>query len=189
VADIMQARPGTTMELAGRERVRADGTEGAGYRTFSARVPATLTAAGGAFVVMGALGASLRASAILRHGSDPITVRTSMGFSSSAGWAIAVAGLVLAVSMLAWLRRNRAVKVVPVLLTAAVAVVVALRLTGLNDRAAAWATDAKAVHRYLGFHAGLGWGAWALLAGAILAGFGVLVGVLREIDVRKGFGS
>ena len=183
MADITQARPG----FAGRERVRADSTEGAGYRTFSARVPLLLTAAGGLLVVMGALGAALRASALLRAGADPITVRTFMGFSSEAGWVIAAGGLVLALSSLAWVRRSRIAKLITLALSAGAGIVVALRLVSLNDRAAVWATDAKTIHRYVGFHAGLGWGAWALLAGAILAGFGMLVGVLREIDLRKGY--
>jgi len=185
VADIAQARPG----LGGRERVRAESNEGARYRTFPARLPTLLTATGGLFVAAGALGAALRASALLRSGADPITVRTLMGFRTATGWVIAVTGVLLAVSAFTWLRRSRIAKLLPLAISAGVAAVVAVRLVALNDRAATWATQARRAPRFIGFHAGLGWGAWALLAGAIFAGFGVLVGVLREIDLRKGYGA
>jgi hypothetical protein len=56
-----------------------------------------------------------------------------------------------------------------------------------DDRTKAWGNAARSAPRYVGFHAGFGWGAWTLLVGAILAAFGVLVGVLRELDLRKGF--
>jgi hypothetical protein len=182
VADMTHARPG----LTGRERVRADGDTGAGYRTFSARLPVVLTAFGGGFVALGALGAAVRASAILRAGDDPRAVRTLMGYHSTSGRVLAVAGLVLGLSAIGWRREGRIIKVLATAVAGATAAFVAVRLTHFNDVASAWATRARHAPSFIGFHAGLGWGAWCMLVGAILAGFGVLVGVLRAIDLRKG---
>ena len=183
MADTTQASSG----LAGRDRVRADSVSGAGYRTFPARLPVLLTALGGVLVVLGALGSGLRASAITRVGDDPTTVRVLTGSGQRTGWVLAAIGVAVAVVSLAWRGRRRLTKLVAVAVAAVAAAAVALRLVSLNDRAALWAAEARRAPRFIGFHAGLGWGAWCLLAGAILAGFGVLVGVLRELDVRKGY--
>jgi len=183
VADITTARPG----LAGRERVRADSDTGAGYRTFPARLPAVLTLLGGGFVVLGSLGTWLRASAIERLRDDPKTLQVLMGFGEDAGWALAAVGLLLALVSFVWLGRRRILRFGASAVAVVTGVVVAKKLIGLNGLAADWAVAARRSPNFVGFHAGLGWGAWCLLAGAILAGFGVLVGLLRELDLRRGF--
>ncbi len=182
MADITTAGPG----LAGRDRVRAQSDAGASYRTFPIRLPAVLTALAGAFVVLGSLGASIRASAITQLHQDPQTVRVLMGASQSTGWAVAGFGAVLSLSALAWLGRRRLPKLAPIALTIVTASLVAGRLISFNDRAASWADAARRNPDFLGFHAGLGWGAWCALLGAIIAAFAVLIGLLREIDLRKG---
>jgi hypothetical protein len=63
---------------------------------------------------------------------------------------------------------------------------IAARLVALDGRAATWADAAQARPSFIGYHAGLGWGAWLMLVGAIVCAFAVLIGVLRELDRRKG---
>ena len=183
MADITTARPG----LAGRERVRADSeTTGAGYRTFPSKSPVILTALGGGFIALGSLGASIRASAITHVNEDPKTVRVLMGTDSRAGWLVAVLGVLLIGGAFIWLRRNLLMKVGLAGLYVVTAALVAGRLQTFDARAAQWADAARRSPDFVGYHAGFGWGAWTLLIGAILAGFGLLVGALREIDLRKG---
>lgn len=190
MADLTSARPEIVEGLAGQDRVRVASSESVPYRTFSKRAPVFLTATGGFLLLLGGLGTALRASAVFHAGSDPVTVRDLMGFHSGAGWAIAAAGALLAASSLLWTVRSRVVAKIPaILLSVGAAVLVASRLVSLDDYAAIWATDAKSFHRYIGYHAGLGWGAWAMLGGAILDSFGLLIGVLRAIDLRRGFTS
>jgi hypothetical protein len=187
VADITSATPGGNLGLAGRDRVRADSETGTGYRTFPSRIPVILTALGGGLVVLGSLGASVRASAIQRLNEDPQQVRVLMGHEGGIGWILAGLGLALMVLSFAWLGRRRVPKAMTMAVVIATGAIVASRLLHFNEVAAGWADAATSAPRFIGFHAGLGWGAWALLVGAILAGFGVLVGLLRELDVRKGF--
>jgi hypothetical protein len=182
VADITTARPG----LAGRDRVRADSETGAGYRTFPSKLPVILTALGGGLIALGSLGASVRASAITRLREDPKTVRILMGSDSKAGWIVAAFGLALAVASFVWLRRSRLLKFGVTGLLVVTVALVAGRLRSFDDRAAMLAEQARRSPDFVGFHAGFGWGAWCMLIGAILAGFGLLIGVLRELDLRKG---
>ena len=119
-------------------------------------------------------------------GEDPKTVRLLMGYNSKAGWIVAVLGVVLILASFAWLRRSIALKLAEVGLLVVTAALVAGRLRSFNDRAVIWADAAKRSPNFVGFHAGFGWGAWCMLTGAIVAGFGLLIGLLRELDVRKG---
>jgi hypothetical protein len=167
--------------------VRADSETGTGYRTFPSRIPVILTALGGGLVVLGSLGASVRASAIQSLNEDPNQVRVLMGYEGGIGWVLAGLGLALVVLSFAWLGRRRLTRALVVAVVIATGAIVATRLLHFNEVAAGWADAATKAPRFIGFHAGLGWGAWSLLAGAIFAGFGVLVGALRELDLRKGF--
>ena len=171
--------------LGRRGRVRTEGASGT-YRTFPARLPAMLTALAGGFLMLGSLGASVRASALLEAREDVKQVRVLMGFRQGIGWVLFALGLAMIVASLAWLGRRRTLKLGAFALAAVTGALVVTRLLAFDDRARAWAEAARRTPRYVGFHAGFGWGAWLLLAGVILAGFGVLVGVLREIDLRKG---
>ena len=185
MADITSARPG----LAGRDRVRADSESGAGYRTFPSRLPVVLTALGGGLVLLGSLGASIRASAVEQLRVDPHQVRVLIGYRLGTGWVLAGLGLALTVLSIAWLRRGAILKLIAAGLSIATGALVVSRLLHFNDIAAGWADEALRAPSFIGFHAGLAWGSWSMLVGAILAAFGLLVGVLRELDVRKGFGG
>ena len=184
-ADVTTARPGYKVRRRRRERVRAEGASGT-YRTFPARLPAMLTALAGGFLMLGSLGAGVRASGLVEAREDVKQVRVLMGFRQGIGWVVFVLGLAMIVASLAWLGRRRTLKLGILALTAVTGALVVTRLVAFDDKARAWADAASRAPRYIGFHAGFGWGAWLLLAGVILAGFAVLVGVLREIDLRKG---
>lgn len=175
--------------LAGRRRVRAETEAGAEYRTFPPKAAASLTMIGAAICIVGSLGASIRAAALASARDDPKQVAILMGYEEAVGWLLAAGSAILAVSGLAWLGRRIVPKLVAVAVTLAFGVGVAGRLLALDERAAAWAQAARRQPEFLGYHAGLGWGAWLLLVGAIICGFGLLTGLLREIDRRKGIAS
>lgn len=183
MADVTAAGP--RKRLGRREWVRAEGARGT-YRTFPARLPAMLTALAGGFIMLGSLGTTVRATAIVEARDEPRQVAASFGYNQSLGWLLFALGAALVAGSLIWLGRRRTLKVVALALTGVTVAVVVSRLLAFDERARVWAEAARATPRYVGFHAGFGWGAWMLMAGAILAGFGVLVGLLREIDLRKG---
>jgi hypothetical protein len=166
-------------------RVRAE--RGTGYRTFPARLPASLAAAAGALVSVGALGAALRATALTDPREDPRQVAVLMGYRQGAGRLLSILGALLACSALAWLGRRALPKLAAAALALLVAILAARWLGHLDALAARWADAARARPAFLGYHAGLGWGAWLVLLGAIVAGFAVLVGGLRALDLRRGF--
>ena len=185
MADVTTAAPGAKAGRRRRERVRIEGASGT-YKTFPARLPTMLTALAGGFIMLGALGASVRATAILEERDEPRQAALWMGYRQGIGWVVFVLGLLLLASSLAWLGRRRMLKLAAVALTLVTGALVATRLLAFDDRARSWAEIARRTPRYVGFHAGFGWGAWLLMAGAILAGFGLLTGLLRELDLRKG---
>jgi hypothetical protein len=64
---------------------------------------------------------------------------------------------------------------------------VATRLPEIDSTARAWAVEAREGSvEFLSFHAGFGWGAWCMLAAAVTLALGVMAGVLRELDLRRG---
>ena len=185
MADVTTTGPG----LAGRERVRAHDGEGAGYRTFSARVPALLGIVGGSFGVLGALGTGVRASAVRDVREDPQQVGVIMGYRSGAGWLLAILAVVVMGTALGWLGRRRLFRSIAAASAIAFVVLAAMRVSSLDRKGAELAAAARRAPDFVGFHAGLGWGAWMLLVALILAGFAALVGAMRALDLRKGLGE
>ena len=185
MADVTTAGPGPKVAKGRRERVRAEGASGT-YRTFPARLPAMLSAIAGGFVMLGALGAGVRATAIVEVNDDPRQVALWSGATQGMGWVLFVLGLLLLAASLAWLGRRRALKIAAVAVALVTGGLIATRLLAFDDRARSWAEVARRTPRYVGYHAGFGWGAWLLLAGAILAAFGLITALLRELDLRKG---
>ena len=183
VADVTTAGPG----LAGRERVRADQAAGAEYRTFPARVPAVLSLIAGAFGVLGALGAGVRASAVETARDEPRQVGVIMGHGDVTGWVLAALAVLVGVAALVWLGRRKVLKLGAAGVTLAFAILTGLRLASFDREAAELADAAQRRPDFAGYHAGLGWGAWLLLAAAIVAAFALLVAVLRSLDLRRGF--
>jgi hypothetical protein len=85
-----------------------------------------------------------------------------------------------------WVMSLRIVKVLPVLYTAAIIALIAWQLPLVDEEAASLATAAREELDFVTFHSGYGWGAWFMLAGAVLLFLGLTAGILREIDVRRG---
>ncbi|MGH2725505.1 MAG: hypothetical protein ACRDKS_00860, partial [Actinomycetota bacterium] len=161
----------------------------AGYRTFPARFAALLSVVAGVFGVMGALGTGIRASAVATANDDPREVRALMGYRAGIGWLLAILAVLLVVASLAWLGRSKPLKLGAAGVSIAFAVLAAVRLSFFDRRAGDWADAALQEPNFVGYHAGLGWGAWLLLAAAVVGALAVLVGALRALDLRKGMGS
>ena len=153
-----------------------------------------MTALGGLVAIAGGLGVWVRAVQLETEGLPPEEVATRFGYDSPEGLSIAVFGAVAALTSWMWLRRRPVAKVVPSLvlkllpLLASVGVIalVAWQLPLIDQEAQALAQEAIADANFVSFHAGLGWGAWCMVAAGILLFLGSIVGILREIDLRKG---
>jgi len=175
-----------TQDLSWPEAEDAASGEQTEYHTFPRRITPALVGAGGAFTFIGALGAWLRSLEVTSTGGSPRLVGVAWGYSDSTGKAIAilaaVAVFIAAVSYFTdYLPRYAPAAAALVL----VAVLIA-RLITLNSRAEAAAALAKTNPSFQAFNARFGWGAWMMVLGLVLSFLGLLVGVLREIDLRRG---
>jgi hypothetical protein len=191
------ARSRRRLRLPRRPRILAGGRAAArpevgpasptSYRTLSRKLPTSLTALGGALALLGGLGAWARATELASEDVLPEEVRVAMGYTEPVGVWIAVAGGAAIVASLVWLTRRLLPKLVPVALAAVIIGLVATRLPEIDATAAAWAVEARQGSvEFLSFHAGFGWGAWCMLAAAVTLALGVMAGVLRELDLRRG---
>ena len=156
------------------------------YKTFSRKLAPSLNLIGGAVAIAGGLGVWLRATELTAEGLAPTEVTTTMGYESWPGIAIAAAGAVTLLGAMTWLLKFLIPKLVPVLSSIALAVLVGWQLPLIDRDAAALADQAREQIDFVAFHAGYGWGAWCMLAGAVIAVLGSAAGVLRELDVRRG---
>ena len=157
----------------------------AGYRTFSRSLAPGLTAAGGTLLAAGGLGLHLRATRTLVAGGPPELTFAGYGYSSRAGWLIAVVGALVLASAFAWLARSTVARVAPVAVAGLGIGLVVWRLRVLDVRAAELVAREQPSPDFVAFHAGFGWGAWLMLVGAVLLGIAVVAGALRELDVRR----
>lgn len=156
------------------------------YKTFSRKLAPSLNILGGALALAGGLGVWVRATELAQEGLAPVEVASHMGYAEQAGIVIAAVGAALMLASIAWLLRFRFLKLLPLLASLGLAVLVGSQLPRIDTSAAALADQARENIDFVAFHAGYGWGAWCMLAGAILAVLGSLAGLLRELDVRKG---
>ena len=156
------------------------------YKTFSPKLAPSLNLVGGALAVAGGLGVWLRATELSSEGLAPTEVTMTMGYESWPGMAIAAAGAVTLLGAVAWVLKYLLPKLIPVLSSLAIAVLVAWQLPVIDQEAVALVEQAREEIDFVAFHAGYGWGAWCMLAGALLAVLGSAAGVLRELDVRRG---
>lgn len=159
------------------------------YRTFARTLAPSLNVLGGALAIAGGLGMWVRATELATEGLAPVEVASTMGYADWPGIAIAALGGLTVLSSVLWLLRFRILKLLPVLYSIGVGVMVGWQLPVIDRDAAALAEQAREQIDFVAFHAGYGWGAWCMLAGAILALLGSTAGILREIDVRKGIGG
>ncbi len=161
-----------------------------GYKTFSRKLAPSLIAIGGALTALGGVGAWVRASQVVSEGLAEEEVEVVMGHTYDWGLLLALLGCVVLVSSAAWLTRSLVAKIFSIVAAGAVIGISIWRLQLIDRQAAAMADAARSgAVDFLTFHAGLGWGAWCLVAGSVALGLGIVAGVLRELDVRKGLGA
>lgn len=118
------------------------------------------------------------------EGADPVEVATVVGLSEGEGWGLAALGLAALAAALTWSVRSLLPKAAPILASAALTGFVAWRLVVLDQKAAAMAEQARSGADFFSFHAGFGWGAWLMLFASVFLGLSIVVGVLREFDLR-----
>jgi len=155
------------------------------YHTFPKRLPLALTGIGGGLAVLGGIGTWVRATTIAADGAVPHEVAVVSGYSKGGGQALIVLGLVAAAAAFGWLARDGGPRTFPILASLAVIGVGAWQLAEADSQAAAMAEAATADPSFASYHASFGWGAWLLLVGLVALFLGLLVGVLREIDLRR----
>ena len=164
------------------------------YQTFSPKIAPTLTAFGGLIAILGGLGAWVRAVVVETEGIAPEEVVVSYGYDDPEGLTIAVLGGVALLTSALWLRRRPVakvipsffVKVIPALVSLAIIGLVAWQLPLIDAEASELASQAIQQANFVSYHAGLGWGAWCMVAAAVLLFLGTVIGILREIDLRRG---
>lgn len=165
------------------------------YRTFSRKLPAVLLGTGGGLAFIGALGQWVRATQVASVGLAPEEVRAVMGYAEPAGIVIAIVSVLAIVLALGWLQtkpifrflRPAGTKVASAFNTIFLVALVGWQVPVADDRAAAMAKEARdGSLDFLTFHAGLGWGAWCLVVAATLSVLGLLAGLMREVDVKRG---
>ncbi len=167
------------------------------YKTFSPNIAPALTAIGGVLALLGGLGTWVRATELQSEGTIPQQVAVTMGYNDPEGQTIAVLGGIALLASVAWLRQrplfNRIptlfVKIIPVIASVAVVALAAWQLPLIDQEAQRLALEARSRVDFAAYHAGFGWGAWCLLVAALSLAVGTFIGVLREFDVRKGYGE
>jgi len=156
------------------------------YRSFSRKLAPSLSVMGGALAIAGGLGVWVRATELATEGLAPVEVASTMGYQDWSGLAIVGLGALTLLSSVTWVLRFRILKLLPILYSLALAGMVAWQLPLIDKDAASLATQARDQIDFVAFHAGYGWGAWCMLAGAVIALLGSTAGFLRELDVRRG---
>ncbi|MEX2556780.1 MAG: hypothetical protein WEB06_14280, partial [Actinomycetota bacterium] len=139
--------------------------------------------------VLGALGAGVRACAGATARDEPLQVGVIMGHNDVTGWVLAVLAVLLGLSAIVWLGRRKVLKLGAAGVAIAFGILSGIRIDFFDRRAAELATAAQRQPDFAGYHAGLGWGAWMLLAAAIVAALVLLVAALRSLDLRKGLSA
>lgn len=156
------------------------------YRTFPRRIPPALIGAGGAFAFIGALGSWIRATELTSSTATAHTVGVAWGYADNTGRAIAIlAGVAVFIAAVSYFTKylpKYAREGAGLMLFA----VLVARLITLNARTTEVANAAKANPSFQAFNASFGWGAWLMVLGMVLVFLGFLVGLLREIDLRRG---
>ena len=193
VGDTQPARgkkTGRLKNLFARRKARDEAASkpiAAGYKTFSRKLAPSLIALSGALSIAGALGVWIRTSEVATEGLPEEEVGAVMGHTSDWGRVIALVAAVATISAIVWLRRNLWLKLASLIACAAVIGLTVWRLPIINDQAAGLAAEARTgTIDFISFHAGFGWGAWLLVIGSVGLFLGVSVGILRELDVRRG---
>jgi len=157
------------------------------YTSFSPRLAPSLITTGGLLAICGGLGLWVRVSSVdptgITHQASSLT-----GAGTASGWAIATLGAVAIASTFLRFPSSRWLRLAT---SVAAVVLIALRLGDLSSLASAMAfrAGARAGTAFSAYHAGFGWGAWAMTLSLVALGLGSIVAVLRWLDERKGLTS
>ena len=156
------------------------------YRTFPRKIPAILVSSGATLAFIGGLGAWIRATELKTETGTPQVVGTLWGYAEPTGKAIAIlAGVAVFIAIVAYLT-----KYLPAFsMEAAAAVLFAVliaRLITLNSQSSQLAAAARQDPRFLAYNAGFAWGSWLMLLALVLVFLGLLVGGLRQLDLKRG---
>jgi len=153
------------------------------YTTFSPRLGPALCVAGGLLAIMGGLGAWVQVARVTPLGS----VQTSSVNGASYGWGWIIGGLGAMVLAFASLRATRA-RLLLIPASIAAVVVIAIRIAAVSSLSSrmAFRAASSAGRAFTAYHAGFGWGTWALTMSAVVLSLGVVIGTLRWIDERQG---
>jgi hypothetical protein len=116
-----------------------------------------------------------------------------MGYNDPEGLTIAVFGALAVLTALLWTRQRPIFKVVPAFVMKLIPLLLSLAIVGLAawqlpliDRSAqTLAAEAVQDASFSNFHAGLGWGAWCLIVAGVTLFLGSVVGIFRELDLRR----
>jgi hypothetical protein len=167
---------------------RSEATTDAPYRTFARTIPPSLATAAAVIALVGALGAWIRATQVKTETLGPQSAGTLWGYAEPSGRAIAVvAGVVAFIGLVTYFTRSRFLPRLSVEIATLILLVVLIgRLFSLDSRSADIAAAARQDPSFISFNAGFGWGAWLLLLAAVLAALALLVGGLRELDLKRG---
>ena len=156
------------------------------YRTFPRRILAILVSTGGALAFIGGLGAWIRATEVRSEGVTPQVVGTLWGYGEPTGKAIAIlAGVAVFIAVIAYLTKYLPAFSMEAAAGVLFAVLIA-RLITLNSQSSQLAAAAKQDPRFLSYNAGFAWGAWLLLLALVCVFLGLLVGGLRQLDLKRG---
>jgi hypothetical protein len=154
-----------------------------GYTPFSPRLAPSLTVAGGLLAIVGGLGLWVRAVAVTDSGIHQTATVT--GFGRGAGWLIAALGVLALAGSFVRFSSSRWL-----LAAASIAAVVlmAMRISNLSRQSSqmAFRAGTQAGRTFTAYHAGFGWGAWAMTLAAVLMTLGTIVMLLGWLDERKG---
>jgi hypothetical protein len=163
------------------------------YKTFSPKIAPGLATLGGVLAIAGGLGAWVRAVQVETEGLAAQEVEVVMGYNDPEGLTIAVFGAVALLTSFFWFRRRPLFSVFPAFVLKLVPILASLGVIGLavwqlpliDRQANAMAEEAVERLGFTTFHSGLGWGAWTMVVAACALFLATIIGILREIDLRR----
>lgn len=160
------------------------------YHPFSFKLVSSLTAVGGLLTIGGGLGTWVRVAQQESSRSRFEDVDAVMGYGDTIGLIIAALGAIAVATALLWGAERLIMKLAPVIVALAVSGIAIWKIPQLDSRADGIVADGlrdltKMDSPFFSLHAGRGWGAWMLIAGAVVLLLGAVAGILREIDLRK----
>jgi len=161
------------------------------YRPFSKKLVASLTAVGGVLTLGGGLGTWIRVAEQESSRSPFLEVEAVMGYTDALGLALAALGVIAIAGAFTWGMNGWLPKLIPIIVTFAVVGITLWKVPIMSSRAdEIFQRGLRGLESleepFHSMHAGFGWGTWMLIAGAVMLVLGMVSGVLREFDLRRG---